>query len=105
MLYEVITDCRVIAATNSDLRSEVDEGNFRGDLYYRLKVVTLYIPPLRERREDIPQLTRFFADCYTKANNLPRVELPQKTLRWLQSLSWPGNVRELKNAIQSGVIP
>lgn len=103
-IKEKSVDCRVIAATNSDLRSEVDEGNFRGDLYYRLKVVTLYIPSLRERREDIPQLARYFADTYAKANNLPRVELPQKTLRWLQSLSWPGNVRELKNAIQSGII-
>ena len=103
-IKEKVVDCRVIAATNSDLRADVDEGNFRGDLYYRLKVVTLVIPPLRERREDIPPLARFFADSYSKANNLPRVELPQKTLRWMQSLSWPGNVRELKNAIQSGVI-
>lgn len=103
-IKEKEVDCRVIAATNADLRGAVDEGNFRSDLYYRLKVVTLTIPPLRERREDIPQLARFFADNYSKVNNLPRVELPQKTLRWLQSLSWPGNVRELKNAIQSGVI-
>jgi DNA-binding NtrC family response regulator len=103
-IKEKTVDCRVIAATNASLRTSVEEGHFRSDLYYRLKVVTLNIPPLRDRREDIPLLATFFADSYTKSNNLPQVELAQKTLRWLQSLPWPGNVRELKNAIQSGVI-
>lgn len=97
-------DCRVLAATNADLKGDVDEGNFRQDLYYRLKVVTLQVPPLRERREDIAQLTRFLVDSYTKANNLPPVEVPKKTVEWLETLQWPGNVRELKNALETGTI-
>jgi DNA-binding NtrC family response regulator len=97
-------DCRVISATNSDLKTDAEEGKFRFDLYYRLKVVTLVIPPLRERREDIPELARFLVDSYTRSNNLPKLELPQKTMDWLQTLSWPGNVRELRNALETGII-
>jgi len=97
-------DCRVISATNADLKADAEEGKFRLDLYYRLKVVTLLVPPLRERREDIPLLARALVDDYTKNNNLPNLELPQKTLDWLQTLSWPGNVRELKNALETGII-
>jgi DNA-binding NtrC family response regulator len=97
-------DCRVISATNADLRADAEEGKFRLDLYYRLKVVTLVVPPLRERREDIPALARFLVDTYTRDNSLPSLELPQRTLDWLQTLSWPGNVRELKNALETGII-
>jgi DNA-binding NtrC family response regulator len=97
-------DCRVISATNSDLKTDAEEGKFRFDLYYRLKVVTLLIPPLRERREDIPELAQFLVDSYTRSNNLPKLELPQKTMDWLQTLSWPGNVRELRNALETGII-
>ncbi len=103
-IKEKEVDCRVIAATNADLKANVEEGTFRQDLYYRLRVVTLIVPPLRDRREDIPALARFLVDSYTKANNLPRQELPGKTLEWLQSLQWPGNVRELKNALETGII-
>ncbi len=97
-------DCRVISATNADLKADAEEGKFRLDLYYRLKVVTLQVPPLRDRREDIPELAQFLVDSYTRKNNLPRMELPQKTLDWLQKLAWPGNVRELKNALETGII-
>ncbi|GAB6190819.1 sigma-54-dependent transcriptional regulator [Desulfocastanea catecholica] len=97
-------DCRVISATNADLRADAEEGKFRLDLYYRLKVVTLVVPPLRERRDDIPDLARFLVNTYTRNNNLPSLDLPQRTLDWLQTLSWPGNVRELKNALETGII-
>ncbi|MCP4340180.1 MAG: sigma-54-dependent Fis family transcriptional regulator [Desulfobulbaceae bacterium] len=97
-------DCRVISATNADLKADADEGKFRLDLYYRLKVVTLLVPPLRERSEDIPELAQFLVDSYNKKNNLPSLKLPQKTMDWLQTLSWPGNVRELKNALETGII-
>ncbi len=103
-IKETDVDCRVIAATNSDLKADADEGKFRLDLYYRLKVVTLTVPPLRERREDIPELAQFLVDTYTENNSLPRLRLPQKTTDWLQTLSWPGNVRELKNALETGII-
>jgi DNA-binding NtrC family response regulator len=103
-IKEKDVDCRVISATNSDLKADAEEGKFRFDLYYRLKVVTLLIPPLRERREDIPELAQFLVDSYTRNNNLPNVELPQKTMDWLKTLSWPGNVRELRNALETGII-
>lgn len=103
-IKETDVDCRVIAATNSDLKADADEGKFRLDLYYRLKVVTLTVPPLRERREDIPELAQFLVDTYTENNRLPLLRLPQKTTDWLQTLSWPGNVRELKNALETGII-
>ena len=101
---EKTIDCRVIAATNADLRQDVEDGKFRQDLYYRLKVVTILIPPLRERLEDIPELTRFFVNAYTTSNNLPPIEVPDDTITWLQSLDWPGNVRELKNSLETGAI-
>lgn len=97
-------DCRVISATNADLKADAEEGKFRLDLYYRLKVVTLQVPPLRDRREDIPELAQFLVDGYTRKNNLPSMALPKKTLDWLQKLAWPGNVRELKNALETGII-
>lgn len=103
-IKEKDVDCRVISATNADLKADAEEGKFRFDLYYRLKVVTLQVPPLRERREDIPELAQFLVDSYTRNNNLPSLELPQKTMDWLQTLYWPGNIRELKNALETGII-
>lgn len=103
-IKEKNVDCRVIAATNADLKAAVDDGKFRQDLYYRLKVVTLQIPPLRGRREDIPALARLFIASFLKENAAPPIDLPEKTLQWLQTLSWPGNVRELKNALHTGII-
>lgn len=103
-IKEKSVDCRVIAATNADIKAAVDTGKFRQDLYYRLKVVTLQIPPLRERREDIPELARYFINAYLQDNALPPIDLPDTTLEWLQTRSWPGNVRELKNALHTGII-
>lgn len=103
-IKEKDVDCRVISATNADLKADAEEGKFRFDLYYRLKVVTLQVPPLRERREDIPELAQFLVDSYTRNNKLPSLEIPQKTMDWLQTLSWPGNIRELKNALETGII-
>lgn len=103
-LKEIPVDCRVISATNSDLPSEVEEGHFREDLYYRLRVVTLKIPPLRERREDIPLMARKFVETFCKSHSTPPVELPAETLKWLTEYPWPGNVRELKNALEAGVV-
>ena len=101
---EKTVDCRVLAATNSNLRQDVEDGEFRKDLYYRLKVVTIIIPPLRKRIADIPALARFFVNDYTSSNHLPPIELPDETIQWLQSLDWPGNVRELKNSLETGAI-
>jgi DNA-binding NtrC family response regulator len=103
-LREIPIDCRVIAATNVDLPEEVEEGNFREDLYYRLRVVTLKIPPLRERKEDIPLLAQSFVEAFCGSHKLPMAKLPAETVKWLTDYPWPGNVRELKNALEGGVV-
>ncbi|MEM5785675.1 MAG: sigma-54 dependent transcriptional regulator [Syntrophobacteraceae bacterium] len=103
-IKEIPINCRVISATNADLREEVEAGAFREDLYYRLRVVTLKIPPLRERREDIPVLVRQFVETFCRSQNLPLVKVAPDTLKWLCEYSWPGNVRELKNALEAGVV-
>ncbi len=103
-LKEIAVNCRIISATNVDLREEVETGNFREDLYYRLRVVTLKIPPLRERKEDIPIMARQFVETFSKAQNIPTVAIPAETLKWLCEYPWPGNVRELKNALEAGVV-
>ncbi|OGR37412.1 MAG: sigma-54-dependent Fis family transcriptional regulator [Desulfovibrionales bacterium GWA2_65_9] len=97
-------NCRVIAATNADLPALVKKGEFREDLYFRLKVVTLKVPPLRERKEDIPLLTERFLEAFSTAQNRPKVTASPETLRVLMAHSWPGNVRELKHALESGVV-
>jgi DNA-binding NtrC family response regulator len=86
---------RVIAATNRDLVREVERGNFRGDLYYRLNVVTLRLPPLRDRKEDIPELAAHFLACYGASH-----QLSAELLDAMVAYDWPGNVRELENCIQ-----
>ncbi len=103
-IKEISVDCRVIAATNSDLVSDIEHGKFRQDLYYRLRVVTVHIPPLRERREDIAELAKFFVNKYVETYNTPPVTLPNATLSWLSTLPWPGNVRELKNSLETAII-
>ena len=103
-IKEISVDCRVIAATNVDLPEEVENGTFREDLYYRLRVVTLKIPPLRERRDDIPVLALHFVETFCTRQGLPLVKVPQETLKWLSEYPWPGNVRELKNALEAGVV-
>jgi len=97
-------DTRVIAASNRDLAEEIEADRFREDLYYRLNVITIYLPPLRERREDIPQLVRHFLRIYNEANDrdVPRIE--PEAMEALQAYDWPGNVRELQNYVERAVV-
>jgi DNA-binding NtrC family response regulator len=97
-------DVRVVAATNRNLTDEIAKGRFREDLYYRLNVVALEMPPLRDRKGDIPALAKFFVDKYAKANDKPIEALSPQTLELLVSYDWPGNVRELENAIERAVV-
>ena len=97
-------DVRLIAATNRDLAQLVKEGRFREDLYFRLNVVHLTMPPLRERKEDIPLLVRKFLRHFCKVNEKPLLELTSDATNLLLSYDWPGNVRELRTAIEHGVV-
>jgi DNA-binding NtrC family response regulator len=97
-------DFRLIAATNRDLEREVSEGRFREDLYYRLKVVTLRIPPLRERPGDIPQLAEHFLGFFCQEHGKPPKRLSAEALELLSRYAWPGNVRQLKNMMESVVV-
>jgi transcriptional regulator with GAF, ATPase, and Fis domain len=97
-------DTRVIAATNQFLEDEIEGGRFRDDLYYRLNVVPIYLPPLRERRKDIPALTRFFLERYCEENKRDTPPLPNEVLEALQAYDWPGNVRELENCVERSVV-
>lgn len=98
------TDARIIAATNRDLEEEVRKGNFREDLYYRLNVVTVHVPPLRERGDDIALLVQFFVEQFAAKNRRKVEGITPECLQLLSSYQWPGNVRELENAIERGVI-
>jgi DNA-binding NtrC family response regulator len=97
-------DVRVVASTNSDLESEVRQGRFRADLFYRLNVVRIDVPPLRERREDIPLLARYFAEQIAHRLGRPLPELPPQTIARLRAYPWPGNVRELRNVLERAMI-
>jgi Nif-specific regulatory protein len=97
-------DVRIIAATNLDLQDEVAKGRFRDDLYYRLNVVTIYLPPLRNRREDIPRLIDFFSDRFNSENAKNLRKISKEMLNVLVRYPWPGNVRELENAIERAVV-
>jgi DNA-binding NtrC family response regulator len=100
---KISVDLHIMAATNVDLDAEVRLRRFREDLYYRLKVITLAMPPLRERREDIPDLARHFLRRLRESGGR-EVELSEQALARLRSYAWPGNVRELKNAVESAVV-
>ncbi len=93
-------DVRVVAATNRDLEADVREGRFREDLFFRLNVVPIVVPPLRERPEDVPVLATWFLERYLRENDLPPREFAPETLAVLAGLPWPGNVRELHNAVE-----
>ncbi|MEK7735795.1 MAG: sigma-54 dependent transcriptional regulator [Nitrospirota bacterium] len=97
-------DVRIIAATNKDLREEVKKGSFREDLFFRLNVIPLFVPPLRERKEDIPLLVEYFLDSLAEEYGKPPRKILPAALKYLQSYDWPGNVRELKNVIERLVI-
>ena len=100
---EINIDVRIIAATNRDLELLVKEGMFREDLYYRLSVIPIFIPSLRERKGDIRQLAEYFCNIYSKALNKDIFGLEKTTLKILSEYSWPGNIRELQNAIEYAV--
>jgi transcriptional regulator with PAS, ATPase and Fis domain len=97
-------DVRIIAATNRDLAKMVREGRFRDDLYYRLNVFPVVLPPLRERLEDLPALADFFLKKYGQKNQRRVTSLAPEALQALQQYHWPGNIRELENVIERGVI-
>jgi DNA-binding NtrC family response regulator len=103
-IQELQVDVRIIAATNIDLRKEVREGRFREDLFYRLNVICVDLPPLRARREDIPLLAQHFLDFYANENGLAPRKLSSDALHALVDYEWPGNVRELENSIERGVV-
>src|SRR5262245_39677558 len=96
-------DTRVVAATNQLLEDEIDAGRFRDDLYYRLNVWPIYLPPLRERRDDIASLARFFLERYCEENRRETPDLAPEILKTLKEYDWPGNVRELENYIERSV--
>ena len=100
----ISVDCRIVAATNCDLLDEIEDGSFREDLYYRLNVVPIYLPPLRERTDDIPELLDFFVAHYAKLAGRPIPTIARETIKALQSYSWPGNVRELQNYAERALV-
>jgi DNA-binding NtrC family response regulator len=95
---------RLVAATNKDLEKAVQEGKFREDLYYRLNIVAIHLPTLRERPEDIPELCAFFLKKYCQENGRKLAQVDSKAMTLLQAYAWPGNVRELENAIERAVV-
>jgi transcriptional regulator with GAF, ATPase, and Fis domain len=102
--HTIRADVRVIAATNRDLQSAIAAGAFRKDLYYRLNVLPIEIPPLRERQEDIPTLIEYFIQRYARKAGKKITTIEKRTLNLLQAYGWPGNVRELQNVIERSVI-
>ena len=100
----VNVDTRVIAATNKDLEEEIMRGNFREDLFYRLNVIPFFVPPLRERKEDIPLLAREFLSEFGQQYGRPRMDISESALAQLRSYNWPGNVRELRNVMERVLI-
>src|SRR6201984_2511031 len=100
---EIDVDVRIIAATNKDFEKEIAEGRFREDLYYRLSVIPIQLPSLRQRREDIPLLARHFLESFRKTMEKPINGISPEAMRQLEEYDWPGNVRELENTIERGV--
>ncbi|MDC7220092.1 MAG: sigma-54 dependent transcriptional regulator [Spirochaetales bacterium] len=100
----ITVDTRIIAATNRDLMAEVEKGNFREDLYYRLNVVNINVPPLRERKDDIPLLASSFLNQFSEENEKPIEGIDPKASSLLYNYSWPGNIRELRNCMESAVV-
>jgi DNA-binding NtrC family response regulator len=103
-VHELQVDVRIIAATNVDLKQQVRDGKFREDLFYRLNVITIDLPPLRQRKEDIPLLVEFFLNKYSAENERPLRRITPEALRPLLTYAWPGNVRELENVVERAVV-
>jgi len=101
---DIKVDARVVAATNKDLRKEIDEGNFREDLYHRLAVILIHVPSLNERKDDIPLLAEHFMTMICSEHGISRKELDSKALKELQKINWTGNIRELRNIIERLII-
>ena len=97
-------DVRIVSATHRDLAEMVSKGEFREDLFYRLNVLPIYLPPLRERKEDIPILINHFISRYCQKNNRKTVEINPPALKILEAYHWPGNIRELRNVIERAVL-
>lgn len=97
-------DVRIIASTNKNLPELIEQRKFREDLYHRINVLTVHVPPLRERRHDIPELIEYFAEFITRKNNLPKKRFTKGAIDYLRSLKWQGNVRELRNTIERLII-
>ena len=102
--HEIQVDVRIVAATNVDLRQAVKEGRFREDLFYRLNVILIELPPLRNRKEDVPLLANHYLKVYAEENGFPAPSLAPESLRLMMDYEWPGNVRELENAMERGVV-
>ena len=100
----ITTDVRIIAATNRDLPASIASGKFRADLFYRLNVFPIDVPPLRNRKEDIPMLVEYFVQRYAEKARKQITKIDKNTLKLCQSYSWPGNIRELQNIIERSVI-
>jgi DNA-binding NtrC family response regulator len=103
-VQEIQVDVRVIAATNVDLKQLVREGRFREDLYYRLAVITVDLPPLRTRSQDIPLLAQHFLERFAQENGKGKLTISNECMRALMDYNWPGNVRELENTIERAVV-
>ena len=103
-LEKITVDVRIIAATNKNLLKEIDKGRFREDLFYRLNVVPIHIPPLRERRQDIPVLAKYFLKKFGQQNKKAVTSISAEAMRSLEMYDWPGNVRELRNAIERAIV-
>ncbi|MCL1966481.1 MAG: sigma 54-interacting transcriptional regulator, partial [Fibromonadales bacterium] len=101
---EIKVDVRIICTTNRDLKQEVENGTFREDLFYRLSVVPVHIPPLRERKEDIPDLLNYFIGKLNEENGYAVEEASEETVAMLQKQPWPGNIRQLENAIERAMV-
>ncbi|WP_298867704.1 sigma-54 dependent transcriptional regulator [uncultured Gimesia sp.] len=97
-------DCRIVAATNRNLLDEIEAGRFREDLYYRLNVIPVDLPPLRNRSEDIPELLHFFAKQFSAAEEIPLPDFSDEVLSTFKNYSWPGNVRELQNYVERLIV-
>ena len=90
-------DLRIVATSNRDMLSEIKRGKFREDLYFRINVISIEVPPLRDRKEDIEVLAKFFIEKYCKSNRLEEKKLSKQGLKYLMNHNWPGNVREIEN--------
>lgn len=100
----ISVDVRIISATNKDISREIAEERFRQDLYYRLNVVQIHMPALRETKEDIPLLANYYLDIFKQERGLPHLTVSEKAMEAMLEYDWPGNVRELRNALERGVV-